>query len=104
LPQYSRFKEGDILPKSLATQELDMAPISSPTPDLKPVFRRDESAGHLAGPLAFSIAGLLTHGLALAMQGEPALVLLRAYLIMGAAPIAALVALRFAAKACQHAS
>ena len=80
-----------------------MAPISSPIPDLKPVFRRDDSAGHLVGPLAFSIAGLLTHGFALAMQGEPSLALLRVYLIMGAAPIAALVALRFAAKAPQHA-
>jgi hypothetical protein len=88
-------------------QERDMASISSPISDLKPVFRRDDSgrttADRLAGPLAFSVAGLLTHGLALAMQGEPSLVLLRIYLIMAAAPIAALVALRFVAKAPRHA-
>jgi hypothetical protein len=84
-----------------------MAPISSPTSDLKPIPRHDDSrrgaADRLAGPLAFSVAGLLTHSLALTMQGEPSLVPLRVYLIMGAAPIAALVALRFAAKARRHA-
>jgi hypothetical protein len=84
-----------------------MASIFSSTPDQKPILWRDDSrrgdADHLAGPLAFSIAGLLTHCLALTMQGEPSLALLRAYLIMAAAPIAALVALRFAAKARQHA-
>jgi hypothetical protein len=80
-----------------------MASIPSPIPDLKPVFRRDDStrgaADQLAGPLAFSVVGLLAHGLALMLQGEPSLALLRVYLIMTAAPIAALVALRFAAKA-----
>lgn len=84
-----------------------MASISNPTPDRKAIPRRDELdhgvADHLAGPLAFSVAGLLTHALALTMQGEPSLAPLRLYLIMGAAPIAALVALRFAAKARQHA-
>jgi hypothetical protein len=84
-----------------------MASIFSPTPAPKPIPQRDHSghgaADRLAGPLAFSVAGLLTHGLALAMQGEPSLALLRVYLIMAAAPIAALVALRFAAKARQHA-
>jgi hypothetical protein len=84
-----------------------MASIFSPAPDPKSIHRCDDSrrgdADHLAGPLAFSIAGLLTHCLALTMQGEPSLALLRAYLIMAAAPIAALVALRFAAKARQHA-
>jgi hypothetical protein len=84
-----------------------MASISSPTSDLKPVSWRDDSgraaADRLACPLAFSVAGLLTHGLALTIQSEPSLVPLSVYLIMGAAPIAALVALRFAAKAHQHA-
>jgi hypothetical protein len=86
-------------------QECDMASIFSPAPDLKSIPRCDDSrcvdADRLAGPLAFSLAGLLTHGLALTMQGEPSLAPLRLYLIMGAAPIAALVALRFAAKARQ---
>jgi len=93
--------------KSLATQERDMASASSPTSDLKPAFRPDDSArataDRVAGPLAFSVAGLLTHGLALTTESEPSLALLRVYLIMGAAPIAALVALRFAAKAPQRA-
>jgi hypothetical protein len=84
-----------------------MVSIFSPTPDQKPVPRRDDSSrgvgDRLAGPLAFSAAGLLTHGLALTIQGEPSLAPLRVYLIMGAAPIAALVALRFAAKARQNA-
>jgi hypothetical protein len=93
--------------ENLAAQERDMVSIPSPIPHLKPVFRRDDSgrgaADHLAGPLAFSVVGLLTHGLALALQGEPSLAPLRIYLIMAAAPIAALVALRFAAKARRHA-
>lgn len=84
-----------------------MASISSPASDPKLSPRRDDSghgvADRLAGPLAFSVAGLLVHGLALTMQGEPSLALLRVYLIVSAAPIAALVALRFAAKARQHA-
>jgi len=84
-----------------------MASISSPTSNPKYIPRYDNSrrvaADGLAGPLAFSLAGLLTHSLALTMQGEPSLAPLRVYLIMAAAPIAALVALRFAAKARQHA-
>jgi hypothetical protein len=84
-----------------------MASIPSPFPELKPVFRRDDSgrgaADQLFAVLVFSVAGLLTHGLALAMQGEPSLAPLRIYLIAAAAPIAALVALRFAAKARRHA-
>jgi hypothetical protein len=84
-----------------------MASISSPNPALKTVYRRDDSgratADGLTGPLAFSVAGLLTHYLALVMQGEPSLALLRVFLIMGVAPLAALVALRFAAKARRHA-
>jgi hypothetical protein len=83
-----------------------MASISSPNPAPKTVFRRNDcgraTSDRLAGPLAFSVAGLLTHFLALTMQGEPSLALLRVYLIMGAAPLAALVALRFAAKARRH--
>jgi hypothetical protein len=81
-----------------------MAWIFSPIPN--PIPRRDDfrhgAADRLAGPLAFSTTGLLMHGLALTMQGEPSLALLRLYLIMAAAPIAALVALRFAAKARRH--
>jgi len=84
-----------------------MASICSSTSAPKTVFRRDDSgratADRLAGPLAFSVAGLLTHFLALALQGEPSLAPLRLYVIMAAAPIAALVALRFAAKARRHA-
>jgi hypothetical protein len=84
-----------------------MASTFSQTPDPKSIHRCDDSrradADHPAGPLAFSVAGLLTHGLALTMQGEPSLAPLKLYLIMAAAPIAALVALRFAAKARQHA-
>jgi hypothetical protein len=96
-----------MLAENLAAQERDMASIPSPAPDLKPAFRRDDSdrgaAVQLIGLLAFSVAGLFTHGLALTMQGEPSLAPLRIYLIMAAAPIAALVALRFAAKAHRHA-
>jgi len=57
----------------------------------------DSSRGagdRLTCPLAFSAAGLLANCLALAIQDEPSLDALRAVLIMGAAPVAALVALR----------
>jgi hypothetical protein len=57
----------------------------------------DSSRGagdRLTCPLAFSAAGLLANCLALAMQNEPSLDALRACLIMAAAPVAALVALR----------
>jgi hypothetical protein len=53
----------------------------------------------LIGPLAFSLVGLLTHCVALAMQGEPSLASLRFALIAGAAPVAALAALRFVGNA-----
>jgi hypothetical protein len=56
-------------------------------------FRRG-AADRLTCPLGFSAAGLLTNCLALAMQGEPSLMPLRIALIAGAAPVAALVALR----------
>ncbi len=52
------------------------------------------AADRLTCPLAFSAAGLLANCLALALQGDPSLDALRACLIMGAAPIAALVSLR----------
>jgi hypothetical protein len=52
------------------------------------------AADRLTCPLAFSAAGLLANCLALAMQSDPSLVQLRAPLIIGAAPVAALVALR----------
>ena len=84
-----------------------MPSISSPNPALKSFSRRHDSgratADRLAGPLAFSVEGLLTHYLALTLQGEPSLAPLRHYLITAAAPLAALVALRFAAKARRHA-
>ena len=49
----------------------------------------------LIGPLAFSLVGLLTHCVALLMQNEPSLASLRFTLIVSAAPVAALAALRF---------
>ena len=50
---------------------------------------------NLIGPLAFSLVGLLTHCVALLMQNEPSLASLRFSLIVSAAPVAALAALRF---------
>jgi hypothetical protein len=50
---------------------------------------------NLIGPLAFSLVGLLTHCVALLMQNEPSLASLRFTLIVSAAPVAALAALRF---------
>ena len=75
-----------------------MASMFSPTSHSKTVlgpadFGRS-AADRLTCPLAFSAAGLLANCLALAMQDEPSLDALRACLIMGAAPVAALVALR----------
>ncbi len=43
----------------------------------------------LIGPLAFSLTGLLTHCVALAIPSEPFLASLRFALIVGAAPLAA---------------
>ncbi|WMT75213.1 hypothetical protein [Bradyrhizobium sp. Ash2021] len=48
----------------------------------------------LTCPLAFSAVGLLASCLALAIQDEASLDALRVALILGAAPVAALVALR----------
>jgi hypothetical protein len=53
----------------------------------------------LIGPLAFSLVGLLTHCVALLMQNEPSLASLRFTLIVSAAPVAALAALRFIGNA-----
>ena len=63
----------------------------------KTIHRLADSGGaaeRLTCPLAFSAAGLFANCLALAMQGDPTLDSLRACLILGAAPLAALVSLR----------
>jgi hypothetical protein len=74
-----------------------MPSISSSTS--RTIHRRGEpgrvTAGHLVGPLFFSLVGLLMHCLALLMHGEASLAPLRFALIAGAAPVAAMVALRF---------
>jgi hypothetical protein len=84
--------------KISATRESDMASMFSPTSHSKTVLGPADfgrrAADRLTCPLAFSAAGLLTNCLALAMQGEPSLMPLRIALIAGAAPVAALVALR----------
>jgi hypothetical protein len=76
-----------------------MASISSPATPSNSIHRRgDRSRGladRLAGPLFFSAVGLLTDCIALAIAGEPSLMPLRVALTAGAAPLAALVALRF---------
>jgi hypothetical protein len=62
---------------------------------IRPPADSGRGAGdRLTCPLAFSAAGLLANCLALAIQNEPSLDALRACLIMAAAPVAALVALR----------
>ena len=75
-----------------------MASMFSPTSHSRTVHRPTDSShgadDRLTCPLAFSAVGLLANCLALAMQDEPSLDALRACLIMGAAPVAALVALR----------
>ena len=72
-----------------------MASISSVQPKTIP----SRGDAELIGPLAFSLVGLLTHCLALVMQGEPSLASLRFALIVSAAPVAALAALRFVGNA-----
>ena len=72
-----------------------MASLSSMSPKTAP-SRADPD---LTGLLAFSLVGLLTHCLALLMQGEPSLASLRFSLIVSAAPLAALAALRFIGNA-----
>ena len=51
------------------------------------------------GPLAFSLVGLLTDRLALMMQDQSSLASLRFALIAGAAPLAAISALRLIGNA-----
>jgi hypothetical protein len=58
-------------------------------------YRGRAAADHLACLLVFSMGGLLTDCLALLMQGETSLALSSFALIAGAAPLAAMVALRF---------
>jgi hypothetical protein len=70
--------------------------ISGPHP--KPIRWHDDSgrsaADHLVCPLVFSLLGLLTDCLALSFQDEASLVPLSFVLIAGAAPVAAMLALR----------
>jgi hypothetical protein len=86
------------LSEILATREFDMVSVFNPTSHSRTIHGPTDSsraaATRLTCPLAFSAAGLLANCLALAMQGEPSLMLLRIALIAGAAPVAALVALR----------
>jgi hypothetical protein len=72
-----------------------MASISSVRPKTTP----SRGDADLNGLLVFSLVGLLTHCLALVLQGEPSLGSLRVTLIVGAAPVAALAALRFIGNA-----
>ena len=79
-----------------------MASISSPTSRSTIIRRGDSSRANANLPvslLVFSTVGLLTDGLALAMQGAASLAPLRFVLIAGAAPMATMVALRFAGPA-----
>jgi hypothetical protein len=73
-----------------------MASIYSPHP--RAVHRRGDpsrtAADHLVCLLVFSVGGLLTDCLALLMPDEASLAPLRFVLIAGAAPVAAMVALR----------
>ena len=71
-------------------QGVDMASISSPRP------RNIHPSGEveLTSALVFSLVGLLMHCLALVLQGEPSLASLRFALIVRAAPVAAISALR----------
>jgi uncharacterized membrane protein len=71
-----------------------LSPIARSKTVRRPTDSSRAAATRLTCPLAFSVAGLLANCLALAMQGEPSLMLLRIALIAGAAPVAALVALR----------
>ena len=72
-----------------------MASISSMQPKTIP----SRADADLTGMLAFSMVGLLTHCVALLMQGEPSLASLRFALIVSAGPLAALAALRFIGNA-----
>jgi hypothetical protein len=72
-----------------------MASISGMQPKTIP----SRADADLTGLLAFSLVGLLTHCFALVTQGEPSMAPLRFALIVSAAPVAALVALRFIGNA-----
>jgi hypothetical protein len=75
-----------------------MASMSNPASHSRTIHGPADSGrdadDRLTCPLAFSAAGLLAICLALAMQDQPSLDALRACLIVGAGPVAALVALR----------
>lgn len=77
-----------------------MVSMSNPSARSTTIHRPGDSsrdgADHRFGPLVFSLVGLLADCLALLIQGETSLAPLRFGLIAGAAPIAALVALRLA--------
>ena len=83
--------------RTRANREFGMASISNP--HVKPAVRHSgpcrAAADPLVCPLVFSVVGLLTDGLALAMQGEVSLVPLSFALVVAAPPLAAMVALRF---------
>jgi hypothetical protein len=78
-----------------------MVSIDSPHPGT--IDRRGDAGRTAADPLAcllvFSMAGLLTDGLALLMRGETSLAPFSLALVEVAAPVAAMVALRFAGNA-----
>ena len=79
-----------------------MVSISSPTSRSTAVRRGASSRANANLPaslLVFSLVGLLTDGLVLAMPNEASLAPLRFVLIAGAAPMAAMVALRFVGPA-----
>ena len=67
--------------------------------NVHPKTARSRADADLTGLLVFSWVGLLTDCLALVMQSEPSLASLRFTLIVGAAPLAALAALRFIGNA-----
>ena len=66
---------------------------------MQPNTVSSRAGAELTGLLAFSLVGLLMHCVALLMQGEPSLASLRFVLIVSAAPVAALAALRFIGNA-----
>jgi hypothetical protein len=78
-----------------------MVSIDSPHPGT--IDRRGDAGRTAADPwaclLVFSVVGLLTDCLALVMQSETSLAPLSLALVAGAAPVAAMAALRFAGNA-----
>ncbi len=73
------------------------------SPHANTIRRRGDSGRAAAGrpvcPVVFSMVGWLTQGLALVMQQEASLAPLSLLLILGAAPMAAMLAWRFAGDA-----